>query len=308
MRTRVVLTLLCASVALSPPDASARAPGDAGGARPAALTPQPTNATHAANCYEAYWNVALPTGYYFPAGTGVEVMDDLHLGDVYVTGVCAFDMGYYNAGAVPVNAVVRFYAGNAADDPPGALLATFGLPGLATGENFLHVEVPGSTIGQDVWMGVTFNSDVAGLELAEPTLPGASDDYLYMTPPGQFFTFGSNPTANFMLGVYALGTPVTGAPGAPFAGIGFAVQPYPNPSRGRVAFQIAVPVSGPLRVEVLDIAGRSVAVLADRISPAGLQSMSWDGRMGGRRAPSGVYMIRVQMTGFAASRKVAILD
>jgi hypothetical protein len=309
MHMRALLTIL-APVALLAGYASARAPGSSGtnATGPAQDSPSRAVVAHAPSCVESYSNIAIPAGQYFPAGAGVEVIDDLHLGSVYVTDVCAFDVGYFNAGAGPTDASVQFYSGSPADDPPGTVLATFTLPGLPIGENFLHVEVPSSTLGQDTWMGVAFSTADAGLELADPPFPGASDDYFYMTPPGEFFTFGGNPRANFLVGVYAQGGLVAVGPGAGGPRTGFVEPPSPNPAQGGVRFQFAVPATGPVRVDVLDVAGRVVAVLADDVRRPGTYSLSWSGRTGaGRRAASGVYFVRLQMPGFAASRKVAVL-
>jgi hypothetical protein len=309
MHMRALLNLMV-PVALLAGSAFARAPASAGpvALRPTPVSPHQGTADGSSPCVESYSNVAIPAGEYFPAGADVEVFDDLHLGALHVTDICAFDIGYFNGGAGLIDATVRFYSGSAEDDPPGALLATFALPGLPTGENFMHVEVPSTTLGQDTWMSVAFSAADAGLELANSPWPGASDDFFYMTPPGGFFTFGGNPRANFLVGVHAQGQPLAVGPGNTGLQMGFVDAPLPNPSRGLVRFRIGVPASGPVRVDVLDVAGRLVTVLTDGVRRPGVHSLSWSGRGGAdTRAPSGVYFLRLQMPGFAASRKVVLL-
>jgi hypothetical protein len=259
---------------------------------------------------DAYANTGVPNGLYFPAGANVEVLDDLHLGGIRVTDLCAFDIGYFKAGPGVTTATVVFYANNAGDSPPGATLATFTLPGLPAGENAFHVEVPSSSLTQEVWLGVAFDAADAGLQLARPAWPGTSDDWFLMRPPNQYFNFGGNPRSDFMLGVYAQGYPVGVDPGEerPLVA-GFHREPGPNPSRRGIELAIAAPAGGRVRVDVVDVSGRVVAVIADRMFEPGIHPLVWDGAArAGSRVAAGVYMIRVTMKGFAGSRKVALIQ
>ncbi len=84
--------------------------------------------------------------------------------------------------------------------------------------------------------------------------------------------------------------------------------PSPNPAHGAVRLAFTLPVEGAVTVEVLDIGGRRVALLAHGVFPAGPHALRWDGRDGGgARATAGVYFARlVTRTGAIARRFVRI--
>jgi plastocyanin len=64
----------------------------------------------------------------------------------------------------------------------------------------------------------------------------------------------------------------------------------PNPFFTRAGIELRLAGGGPVRVEVHDVAGREVAVLADRGFEAGTTLLSWDGRTSaGADAPGGIY-------------------
>ncbi len=310
MALRVVVILL-AALGLLARDGPAGAASDLTRLpiRPRVLGPPAAQPEHAANCYESFANTLVPTGFYYPAGAGVEVRDDLHLGTVYVSGLCAFDIGYYKSGAGTTNATVTFYQNNSVDDPPGPMLATFALPGLPSGENGMHVEVPGSALSQDVWMGVSFSTADAGLQTADPAWPGTSDDYFHMNPPGGYYTFGGNPKADFFLGVYATGGLVSVDPASGLPAIsGFTSNPAPNPTTAGVSFRFALREEGLVRVQVLDPAGREVALIKNEMMHAGVHALAWDGRTShGARAAPGVYLLRLTLPQFAATRKLVVV-
>jgi hypothetical protein len=92
-------------------------------------------------------------------------------------------------------------------------------------------------------------------------------------------------------GTQSIFGPVEGAAGAPreFALSGV----WPNPSKGAMTMAISVPKAASLRVSVLDLQGREVAVLADGGFPAGRHEVRWDGRTSGGQAAAGLYFIRV---------------
>ncbi|OGF04313.1 MAG: hypothetical protein A2W00_08980 [Candidatus Eisenbacteria bacterium RBG_16_71_46] len=308
IRALVVSLALAAGVAA---DAAAQARRDVTpiGPGPAQRPATTENATHDPSCSELFINTGVSRGIHFPAGAGVEVLDDLHLGPLVVAGLCAFDIGYFKQGPGTTDATVAFYANNPGDDPPGSTLASFQLTGLPSGENGFHVEVPASSLTQDVWLGVSFSTADAGLVAAGPAWPGATDDYFYMSPPGEYYTFGGNPKADFLLGIYATGQPVAVDPasGLPFRP-GFVGNPSPNPSAAGISFRFGIRERGRMRAEVLDVAGRVVAVIADRTFDPGAYDVSWNGKtMRGVRAAPGVYLIRLSLPGFAGSRKFALV-
>jgi len=84
----------------------------------------------------------------------------------------------------------------------------------------------------------------------------------------------------------------------------------PVPARGAVRFAYHVPEGGArIRLEVLDIAGRCVALLAEGASPGGTHSVSWSG-LGtqGQRLPRGVYFARLDLGGRRDTRRIVFLE
>ena len=84
---------------------------------------------------------------------------------------------------------------------------------------------------------------------------------------------------------------------------------YPNPSQGAIQFDIELAQSTPGRIEVFNILGQKVALLAARRLPAGQQSLQWDGwTSGGQKAPPATYFIRVQTGDKVISRPFVITN
>jgi hypothetical protein len=66
--------------------------------------------------------------------------------------------------------------------------------------------------------------------------------------------------------------------------------PRPNPSTGSAEISFRLPEAGPVRIIVVDAAGRQVAVLQDGPMAAGRHTLRWEGRTSdGKQALSGVY-------------------
>ena len=84
--------------------------------------------------------------------------------------------------------------------------------------------------------------------------------------------------------------------------------PAPNPVRTRARFAFSLPSAGAVRLEVFDLAGRRVTLLADEAFTAGRHECHWDGRDGGgRRAAAGVYLARLTGAAGTAVRRFAVL-
>ena len=82
----------------------------------------------------------------------------------------------------------------------------------------------------------------------------------------------------------------------------FALAPLaPNPSRGRVRAEFALPSESHVRVSVIDLQGREVAVLADGVYPGGRHEASWNH---GHQVPAGVYFVRLVAGGRAWMRRL----
>jgi hypothetical protein len=70
--------------------------------------------------------------------------------------------------------------------------------------------------------------------------------------------------------------------------------PCPNPSRGAVSLTVRAADAGPIRIEIVDVTGRSVRREQLAAAGSGPRTWLWDGRdAAGRRAPAGYYRVRV---------------
>ena len=95
----------------------------------------------------------------------------------------------------------------------------------------------------------------------------------------------------------------TAAP-CPLRLVDAAPNPF-NPSI-RIAFELAKPQS--ISLEIYDLAGRRMAVLAEGRMATGLVTRTWDGRdTAGAEAPSGTYLVRLSGEASTASRKIMLV-
>lgn len=82
---------------------------------------------------------------------------------------------------------------------------------------------------------------------------------------------------------------------------------WPNPLEGSTTVAFRLEGDSPVRIEVLDLRGRRVAVLSSEFLPAGMHERRWNGRDDhGRPVAAGVYLLRVVTPGGAAARKVTV--
>jgi hypothetical protein len=79
--------------------------------------------------------------------------------------------------------------------------------------------------------------------------------------------------------------------------------PQPNPTATATALALSVARTQPVEVAVYDGAGRRVAVLVDRVVPAGPAVPI---RLDASALPAGVYLVRARGADFAASRRVVV--
>lgn len=83
----------------------------------------------------------------------------------------------------------------------------------------------------------------------------------------------------------------------------FALQPLaPNPSRGPVRAAFELPRESHVRLTVIDLQGREVAVLADGTYAAGRHEATWDS--GARPPAGGVYFVRMVVGSRAWMRRL----
>jgi 3',5'-cyclic AMP phosphodiesterase CpdA len=103
----------------------------------------------------------------------------------------------------------------------------------------------------------------------------------------------------------------TGVGGPPAPSALEMSAPYPNPfqpSGDPLGVHFALPVSGAVRIEVLDVSGRRVATPYSGSPPAGDHLILWNGRGDdGRLVGSGLYMVRIITPAGTRQRRVTVL-
>lgn len=83
--------------------------------------------------------------------------------------------------------------------------------------------------------------------------------------------------------------------------------PRPNPTAGPICFAVRLPEPGRVRVSVVDAAGRRVAVVLDRVFPAGTSVQQWRPSEGFRaRLASGVYYLTLESAAGREAREFVI--
>ena len=80
-------------------------------------------------------------------------------------------------------------------------------------------------------------------------------------------------------------------------------QNYPNPFNGVTVISYDLPKTAHVRLEIYDMLGRRVAVLVDRVQPAGRRRAIWNAE----GAASGIYLIRLRAGDFTGVRKAVLL-
>jgi hypothetical protein len=83
---------------------------------------------------------------------------------------------------------------------------------------------------------------------------------------------------------------------------------HPNPFNPRTTIEYNLPVAMPMRLSIVDAAGREVRVLHDGMAPAGPGSVTWDGRDGvGQKAASGLYLLQLTAGEHHETRKLSLI-
>jgi uncharacterized membrane protein len=131
-----------------------------------------------------------------------------------------------------------------------------------------------------------------------------------MTPDGtKLFGYGQMVVPPYTYRSFKITLPATAdAPvTAPVARLELSV-PRPNPSRGAIRLELALPSESDVDLAIFDAAGRRVASLLQGNVPAGPHSVTWDGRdSGGSMAAAGLYFARaVTPHGSASQRLVRV--
>ncbi|MDA0672004.1 MAG: T9SS type A sorting domain-containing protein, partial [Bacteroidetes bacterium] len=80
-------------------------------------------------------------------------------------------------------------------------------------------------------------------------------------------------------------------------------QNYPNPFNPVTQIEFEVPATAEIRLEVFDVLGRQVRVLADGLYGAGAHSVSFDAS----DLPSGLYMYRLTSADYVQTRSMQLV-
>ncbi|HEY2954035.1 MAG TPA: galactose oxidase-like domain-containing protein [Candidatus Eisenbacteria bacterium] len=156
--------------------------------------------------------------------------------------------------------------------------------------------------------------DVAALLAAgspPPLIPGDTLELHYsaaadsVVPPSGWFLLLDRPSAGATLARAGGRRPETGS----LIPASFALrQNQPNPFNARTTIRFELPVAAMVRMEVFDIQGRRLQVLADRFYAPGYHSVEWDKRtQAGGYARPGLYFYRIQAGTFRARRRMILL-
>ncbi len=128
-----------------------------------------------------------------------------------------------------------------------------------------------------------------------------------MTPIGNLQVVVSSVTGTIycatQFGLYKNGDVVTAV--RPPRGLpdGFTLgQNYPNPVNPSTTIPFALGVGGYVRLSIVDLLGREVALLIDEFRPAGSYAVQWDAS----RYASGVYVCRTMFRGFSSDAAAGV--
>ncbi len=87
-----------------------------------------------------------------------------------------------------------------------------------------------------------------------------------------------------------------------------ALRNYPNPFNPSTTIKFIVPKSARVRITVLDVTGREIALLVDKDMESGEFETRWEGQDSrGRDVDSGVYFVRMTAGSDTAERKMILL-
>jgi hypothetical protein len=78
---------------------------------------------------------------------------------------------------------------------------------------------------------------------------------------------------------------------------------YPNPFNARTTISFSLPAPSRARLDVFDITGRSVGIIAEGECAAGEHRVVWDAG----ELPSGIYFYRLRAGEFAQTRKMTLI-
>jgi len=118
------------------------------------------------------------------------------------------------------------------------------------------------------------------------------------------------------VGTQARAGVVAVAPSPTLAGVAIAsgeapgasiVALRPNPAAGAVRVDYVVTRREAVRIDVVDVTGREVAVLVDDVVEPGARSLTWDTRSSNERLAAGVYFLRCEVAERSSSRRLVLV-
>ena len=125
------------------------------------------------------------------------------------------------------------------------------------------------------------------------------DGVLRLDPPGGGW-FG--PPSSSLL-------PVTAAVPGTITLAGTALSAIvPNPTGGTARIEFALERDGAIRLGIVDVQGREVAVLAAGPHAAGRHAVVWDGTTDHGRAAAGIYFVHLRVGGQVLTRRMAVME
>jgi choice-of-anchor C domain-containing protein len=83
--------------------------------------------------------------------------------------------------------------------------------------------------------------------------------------------------------------------------------PAPNPTHGPCTLGFTLPTRAPARLLVYDLVGREIATLAHGELGPGRIEAAWDGRVAGRDAAPGLYLVSLEAAGARLTRRVLVV-
>ncbi len=111
--------------------------------------------------------------------------------------------------------------------------------------------------------------------------------------------------ATYRIGLRILNPPPATGVGEPARTIAASITVQPNPAGQGSVLSFVLEKGGPTQVGIYDAAGRLIREILRGESPAGLQSLSWDGTdASGARVSPGLYLVRVRTLEEGRSAKI----
>ena len=80
-------------------------------------------------------------------------------------------------------------------------------------------------------------------------------------------------------------------------------HPYPNPFNPTTTIEFSIPQTGFVTVKVYNIVGNEITTLINDELSTGNHTIKWNGS----RQPSGVYIVKIESSGFVQTRKMVLL-